>query len=78
MLDPQYRDAAPSLFSMPGENFFEIGTADDFVRWSFNMYKAGADAVYCSASYTTIPQPCGIPSAARRRPAHIADAGSRD
>lgn len=23
MLDPQYRDAAPSLFSMPGETFWE-------------------------------------------------------
>ncbi len=54
MLDPGYRDAAPSLFSMPGENFFEIGTADDFVRWAFKMYRAGADAVYCSASYATI------------------------
>jgi len=54
MLDPRYREVAPSLFSMPGENFFEIGTADDFVRWSFRMYKAGADAVYCSAGYATI------------------------
>lgn len=52
--DPQYRDAAPSLFTMPGENFFEIGTADDFVRWAFRMLKADADAVYCSASYATI------------------------
>ncbi len=54
LLDPRYRDAAPSLFSMPGENFFEIGTDDDFVRWAFKMYKASADAVYCSASYATI------------------------
>ncbi|MBX3568490.1 MAG: 3-methyl-2-oxobutanoate hydroxymethyltransferase [Rhizobiaceae bacterium] len=54
ILDPRYREVAPSLFSMPGENFFEIGTADDFVRWSFKMYRAGADAVYCSASYATI------------------------
>ncbi len=54
MLDPQYRDAAPSLFSMPGDNFFEIGTGDDFVRWAFRLYKAGADAVYCSASYSTV------------------------
>ncbi|MFC2251081.1 3-methyl-2-oxobutanoate hydroxymethyltransferase [Labrys portucalensis] len=54
ILDPRYRDAAPSLFSMPGENFYEIGTADDFVRWSFRMIKAGADAVYCSASHATI------------------------
>jgi 3-methyl-2-oxobutanoate hydroxymethyltransferase len=54
ILDPRYREVAPSLFSMPGENFFEIGTADDFVRWAFRMYKAGADAVYCSASYATV------------------------
>lgn len=54
LLDPRYRDAAPSLFSMPGENFFEIGTGDDFVRWAFRMVKAGADAVYCSASYATV------------------------
>jgi 3-methyl-2-oxobutanoate hydroxymethyltransferase len=54
MLDPRYRDAAPSLFSMPGDNFYEIGTADDFVRWAFRLYKAGADAVYCSASYATV------------------------
>jgi len=54
LLDPQYRDAAPTLFSMPGEDFYDIGTADDFVRWAFRMYKASADAVYCSASYATI------------------------
>ena len=54
ILDPRYRDAAPTLFSMPGDNFFEIGTADDFLRWAFRMYKAGADAVYCSAGYSTI------------------------
>lgn len=54
LLDPRYREVAPSLFSMPGENFFEIGTGDDFVRWAFKMYKAGADAVYCSASYATV------------------------
>jgi 3-methyl-2-oxobutanoate hydroxymethyltransferase len=54
MLDPRYRDAAPTLFSMPGDNFFEIGTADDFVRWAFKMYKASADAVYCSAGFATV------------------------
>ena len=54
MLNPEYRDAAPSLFSMPGDNFFEIGTADDFVRWAFQLYKASADSVYCSASLATV------------------------
>ena len=54
VLNPEYRDAAPSLFTMPGDNFYEIGTADDFVRWAFRLYKAGADAVYCSAGIPTI------------------------
>lgn len=54
LLDPEYRDAAPSLFSMPGDNFFEIGGPDDFLRWSFQMYRAGADAVYCSAGFGTV------------------------
>ncbi|MBX3583828.1 MAG: 3-methyl-2-oxobutanoate hydroxymethyltransferase [Rhizobiaceae bacterium] len=54
LANPQYRDAAPSLFSMTGENFYEIGTADDFIRWSFRMLKADADAIYCSAGYATI------------------------
>jgi len=54
MLDPRFRDAAPGIFAMPGENFFEIGTADDFVRWAFRLYKAGADAVYCSAGFATV------------------------
>jgi len=54
MLNPQYRDAAPTLFSMPGDNFYEVGTSDDFLRWAFRLYKAGADAVYCSASFATV------------------------
>lgn len=54
MLDPAFRDAAPSIFAVPGENFYEIGTTDDFIRWAFALYKAGADAVYCSAGTQTI------------------------
>ncbi|MCV0395106.1 MAG: 3-methyl-2-oxobutanoate hydroxymethyltransferase [Rhizobiaceae bacterium] len=54
MLLPHFREVAPSLFAVPGENFYEVGTADDFVRWAFRLYKAGADAVYCSASLGTI------------------------
>jgi 3-methyl-2-oxobutanoate hydroxymethyltransferase len=54
ILDPRYREVAPSLFSMPGDNFFEIGTPDDFVRWAFRLYRASADAVYCSAGIPTI------------------------
>lgn len=54
MLDPRFRDAAPGVFAVPGENFYEIGTSDDFVRWAFRLYKASADAVYCSAGFDTV------------------------
>ncbi len=54
LLDPQYRDAAPSLFSMPGLNFYEVGSSDDFLRWAFPLYAAGADALYCSGSFATV------------------------
>lgn len=54
VLDPRFREAAPGVFAMPGENFYEIGTADDFLRWAFRLYKAGADAVYCSAGFATV------------------------
>ena len=54
MTDARFRDVAPSLFAVPGLNFYDVGTTDDFIRWSFNMLKAGADAVYCSASLRTV------------------------
>jgi 3-methyl-2-oxobutanoate hydroxymethyltransferase len=54
LMNPQYRDAAPSLFTMPGDNFFEFGTADDFVRFAFKLYKHGADAIYSSAGFPTV------------------------
>jgi len=54
MLLPHFREIAPSLFAVPGVNFFEVGTADDFVRWAFKLYRASADAVYCSASLATV------------------------
>lgn len=54
MLRKDFRDAAPTLFAVPGDNFYEIGATDDFIRWAFPLIKAGADAIYCSASLTTI------------------------
>ncbi|MFC6489772.1 3-methyl-2-oxobutanoate hydroxymethyltransferase [Nitratireductor sp. GCM10026969] len=54
MLDPAFREAAPTRFAIPGDNFYEIGTTEDFIRWAFRLYKAGADAVYCSAGTHTI------------------------
>ncbi len=54
MADPRFRDIAPSVFAVPGLNFYDVGTADDFIRWAFGMLRAGADAVYCSASLDTV------------------------
>lgn len=54
MEDSRFRDVAPGLFAVPGLNFYDVGTTDDFIRWSFRMLKAGADAVYCSASLRTV------------------------
>ena len=54
MCDPEFRDAAPGLFAVPGVNYYEVGTTDDFIRWAFRMVKASADAIYCSASLQTV------------------------
>lgn len=54
IMDRRFRDAAPMAFAIPGDNFYEIGTTDDFLRWAFPLYKAGADAFYCSGSLATI------------------------
>lgn len=54
ILLPCFREIAPTVFAVPGVNFFEVGTADDFVRWAFPLIKAGADAVYCSAGLATV------------------------
>ena len=54
MVDPRFRDVAPTLFAVPGMNYYEGGNTDFFIDWSFKMLKAGADAVYCSASLRTV------------------------
>lgn len=54
MVDPRFREVAPTVFAVPGVNFYEVGTPDDFTRWAFRMVKATADAVYVSAGLPTI------------------------
>jgi len=51
---PRFREVAPTLFAVPGLNFMDVGTTDDFIRWAFEMLRRGADAVYCSASLRTV------------------------
>lgn len=52
--DRQFRDAAPTAFAFPGDNFYEIGDTADFLKWAFPLFKHGADGFYCSGSLQTI------------------------
>ena len=54
ILNPRFREVAPTVFAMPGDNFYEIGGTDDFLRWAIPLYKAGADGFYCNGSLKTI------------------------
>ncbi len=52
--DRRFREAAPEAFAFPGDNFYEIGGTDDFLKWAMPLFKAGADGVYCSGSLRTV------------------------
>jgi 3-methyl-2-oxobutanoate hydroxymethyltransferase len=54
MVDPKFREIAPTVFAVPGLDYYEVGTPDDFTRWAFKMLKHGADAVYVSAGLPTV------------------------
>jgi 3-methyl-2-oxobutanoate hydroxymethyltransferase len=55
MLDPRLREFAPTAFVIPGMSIYDHpGTTDDFLRWGYKMVSAGADAVYCPASFETV------------------------
>ena len=54
LLDPRFRQVAPGAFAFPGDNFYEIGGPDDFLRWALPLIKHGADGVYCSGSLATV------------------------
>jgi 3-methyl-2-oxobutanoate hydroxymethyltransferase len=54
LMRPDFRDAGPRVFAMPGLNFFELAPGDDGLRWALQMLQHSADAVYCSAGYGTV------------------------
>lgn len=55
MADRQFRTVAPTLFAVPGLALYSAPAAtDDYLRWAFSMMAAGADAVYCAASFQTV------------------------
>jgi 3-methyl-2-oxobutanoate hydroxymethyltransferase len=51
---PEYRDAAPGVFTMTGKTHLEYGSADDYLRFCGQMLEAGTDALYCSGSMATV------------------------
>jgi 3-methyl-2-oxobutanoate hydroxymethyltransferase len=54
ILRPDFRDAAPNCFAVPGLEYGDFVTAEDYLRGAFQVLKASADAVYCAASYKTV------------------------
>jgi 3-methyl-2-oxobutanoate hydroxymethyltransferase len=51
---PDYRKAAPSVFSMTGKTHLEYGSREDYLKFSGEMIQASADAIYCSGSLDTV------------------------
>lgn len=55
LVQPQFRSVGPSLFAVPGLPLYSAPAAtDDYLRWAFKMMEAGADAIYCAASFDTV------------------------
>lgn len=54
LLNPRYREVAPTLFSMTGMTHLEAGTREDYLRFSGKMLEADCDAIYCSGGLNTV------------------------
>jgi len=55
LVQKHFRDVAPSIFAVPGLPLYSAPAAqDDYLAWAFRMMAAGADAVYCAASFDTV------------------------
>jgi 3-methyl-2-oxobutanoate hydroxymethyltransferase len=54
LLGPLFREAAPGLFAIPGLEYGDYVSAEEYMRGAFKALKAGGDAVYCAASLQTI------------------------
>ncbi|NJM30748.1 MAG: 3-methyl-2-oxobutanoate hydroxymethyltransferase [Rhizobiales bacterium] len=55
LVQQQFRSVAPSLFAVPGMPLYGAPAArEEILAWAFRMMEAGADAVYCAASFKTV------------------------
>ena len=50
----EVREAAPTTFIVAALAYGVHATADEYLRMSFEMYRLGADAVYCAAGLDTV------------------------
>jgi 3-methyl-2-oxobutanoate hydroxymethyltransferase len=50
----EFRDAAPTAFTIVGLEWGQFVTAEDYLRGAFAQMRATADAVYCAAGMETI------------------------
>lgn len=53
LFSPTMRDAAPTTFVIAALAYGRLVTAEDYLRKAFEMYRLGADAVYCAAGTDT-------------------------
>lgn len=50
LLGPAFREVAPTVFAVPGLEYGDFITAEEYLRAAFQAMRAGGDAVYCAAS----------------------------
>ncbi|MDE2445785.1 MAG: 3-methyl-2-oxobutanoate hydroxymethyltransferase [Alphaproteobacteria bacterium] len=55
LVQTHFRDVAPTLFAVPGMPLYGApAVQDEYMSWAYKMMEAGADAVYCAASFDTV------------------------
>jgi 3-methyl-2-oxobutanoate hydroxymethyltransferase len=55
LVQKQFRDVGPSIFAVPGMPLYGAPASHDaYMQWAFDMMNAGADAVYCAASFDLV------------------------
>lgn len=50
LLGGAFREAAPDIFAIPGLEYGDFVSAEEYLRAAFKAMRAGGDAVYCAAS----------------------------
>ncbi|NJM29437.1 MAG: 3-methyl-2-oxobutanoate hydroxymethyltransferase, partial [Rhizobiales bacterium] len=54
VLDPRYREVAPSIFTFTGKTHLDYGSPYEYLKFCGEMLQAGCDAMYCSGSLDVV------------------------